>query len=162
MWVNSVAVSADGRLALSGSADRTVKVWDLTSGQELRTLAGHADGVNSVAVSADGRLALSGSDDRTVKVWDLETGNCLATLPLERPSMEPGARSGRRDGGRRGCNRGSHLPAAGASVKRISHGCRKPRRFPHTFRQSGGRLKVGDSAGARGQAFFIPGSRGSP
>ena len=62
--VRSVAVSADGRLALSGSADRTVKVWDLTSGQELRTLAGHADGVNSVAVSADGRLALSASRRR--------------------------------------------------------------------------------------------------
>ena len=56
-----MAVSADGRLALSGSDDSTVKVWDLTSGQELRTLAGHADGVKSVAVSADGRLALSGS-----------------------------------------------------------------------------------------------------
>ena len=40
--MNSVAVSADGRLALSGSYDGTVKVWDLTSGQELRTLKGHA------------------------------------------------------------------------------------------------------------------------
>ena len=85
--VRSVAVSADGRLALSASDDHTVKVWDLTSGQELRTLAGHAYGVNSVAVSADGRLALSASDDRTVKVWDLETGNCLATLPLEGPLL---------------------------------------------------------------------------
>ena len=61
MRVSSVAVSADGRLALSASADRTVKVWDLTSGQELRTLAGHAGEVSSVAVSADGRLALSAS-----------------------------------------------------------------------------------------------------
>ena len=65
----------------------TVKVWDLTSGQELRTLAGHTDEVRSVAVSADGRLALSGSSDRTVKVWDLETGQCLATLPLEGPLL---------------------------------------------------------------------------
>ena len=78
--VNSVAVSADGRLALSASYDRTVKVWDLTSGQELRTLAGHAGGVNSVAVSADGRLALSASADRTVKVWDLTSGQELRTL----------------------------------------------------------------------------------
>ena len=70
----------DGRLALSGSYDCTVKVWDLTSGQELRTLAGHAYGVNSVAVSADGRLALSGSYDRTVKVWDLTSGQELRTL----------------------------------------------------------------------------------
>ena len=78
--VSSVAVSADGRLALSGSDDRTVKVWDLTSGQELRTLAGHAGWVKSVAVSADGRLALSGSSDSTVKVWDLTSGQELRTL----------------------------------------------------------------------------------
>ena len=42
--VRSVAVSANGRLALSASDDGTVKVWDLTSGQELRTLAGHGNG----------------------------------------------------------------------------------------------------------------------
>ena len=83
--MNSVAVSGDGRLALSASSDRTVKVWDLRSGQVLRTLAGHTGGVNSVAVSGDGRLALSASSDRTVKVWDLETGQCLATLPLDAP-----------------------------------------------------------------------------
>ena len=58
--MNSVAVSADGRLALSGSHDCMVKVWDLKSGQERRTLDGHAYEVNSVAVSADGRLAVSG------------------------------------------------------------------------------------------------------
>ena len=82
--VNSVAVSADGRLALSGSSDSTVKVWDLRSGQELRTLAGHAYGVNSVAVSADGRLALSGSGDSPVKVWDLTSGQELRPSPATR------------------------------------------------------------------------------
>ena len=67
--MRSVAVSADGRLALSGSDDHTVKVGrNPTSGQARRILAGHAYGVNSVAVSADGRLALA-SDDRRVKVW---------------------------------------------------------------------------------------------
>ena len=62
-------------------ATAPVKVWDLTSGQELRTLTGHADWVNSVAVSADGRLALSGSSDTTVKVWDLRSGQELAPSP---------------------------------------------------------------------------------
>ena len=57
-----------------------MKVWDLTSGQELRTFAGHAYGVKSVAVSADGRLALSASEDHTVKVWDLTSGQELGTL----------------------------------------------------------------------------------
>ena len=76
---SSVAVSGDGRLALSGSDDGTVKVWDLTSGQELRTLKGHARAESSVAVSGDGRLALSGSEN-TVKVWDLTSGQELRTL----------------------------------------------------------------------------------
>ena len=56
-----MAVSGDGRLAVSGSADKTLKVWELASGRELRTLAGHTDGVNAVAVSGDGRLAVSAS-----------------------------------------------------------------------------------------------------
>ncbi len=79
-WVWAVAVTPDGRYALSGSDDGTVKVWDLESGQLLRSLEGHIDGVNAVAVTPDGRYALSGSDDRTVKVWDLESGQLLRSL----------------------------------------------------------------------------------
>ena len=80
-WVLSVAVSADGRRAVSGSLDHTVKVWDLESGAELRSLAGHGHVVRSVAVSADGRRAVvSGSFDHTVKVWDLESGAELHSL----------------------------------------------------------------------------------
>jgi len=77
--VDSVAVTADGRLALA-AARGEVKVWDLTTGQELRTLRGHSEWVNSVAVSADGRLALSGSRDGKVKVWDLTSGQELRPL----------------------------------------------------------------------------------
>ena len=50
--VHGVAVSADGRLAVSASVDKTLKVWDVGSGRELRTLTGHSDYVNGVAVSA--------------------------------------------------------------------------------------------------------------
>ena len=71
--VRAVAVTADGRTAVSGSDDKTVRVWDLASGQ-ARTLEGHGGVVNAVAVTADGRTAVSGSDDRTVRVWDLASG----------------------------------------------------------------------------------------
>jgi len=75
-----VAVSGDGRWVVSASHDATLKVWDLETGRELRTLVGHSSGVNGVAVSRDGRRAVSGSYDRTLKVWDLHTGRELRTL----------------------------------------------------------------------------------
>ncbi|MBV9375428.1 MAG: hypothetical protein JO320_10290 [Alphaproteobacteria bacterium] len=76
--VNSLAVLAEGRRALSGSENGTVRLWDLESGAELRRFEGHGDWVTSLAVLADGRRALSGSSDRTVRLWDLESGADLA------------------------------------------------------------------------------------
>ena len=73
--MNSVALSADGRLAVSVSNDQTLKVWDVPTGRELRTLEGHSE---SVALSADGRLAVSG--DSILKVWDVPTGRILRTI----------------------------------------------------------------------------------
>ena len=78
--VNAVAVSTDGRLAVSASLDNTLKVWDVEKGCELRTLEGHSDSVSDVAVSADGRLAVSASWDKTLKVWDVENGCELCSL----------------------------------------------------------------------------------
>jgi hypothetical protein len=79
-FVEAVVVTADGRLAVSASADKTLKVWDLTTGQAVRTLAGHKDWVTGVAVTADGRWAVSASKDETLKVWDLTTGQVVRTL----------------------------------------------------------------------------------
>src|SRR4028118_1883598 len=85
--VNAVAVTADGKRALSGSADKTLKVWDLTTGNEQFTLKGHSDLVNAVAVTADGKRAISGSSDNTLKVWDLTTGKEEFTLKGHRYSV---------------------------------------------------------------------------
>ena len=78
--VYAVAVTPDGRCAVSASEDQTLKLWDLESGAELRTLTGHGSGVTAVAVTADGRRAVSGSWEGTLKVWDLESGAELRTL----------------------------------------------------------------------------------
>ena len=78
--MTSVSLSADGRCGLSGSHDRTVRLWDVERRSCLRTLAGHEHWVTSVSLSADGRLALSGGHDRTVRLWDARGGSCLRTL----------------------------------------------------------------------------------
>lgn len=75
--INCAAISPDGRLAVTGSDDNTLKVWDLTSGHERHALEGHTDPVSCVAISPDGRMAVSGSLDNTLKVWD------LAAAPIE-------------------------------------------------------------------------------
>ena len=67
----AVAVSGDGRTAVSGGYDGTVRVWDLARTDSPRVLTGHDGPVRTVAVSADGRTAVSGGDDGTVRVWDL-------------------------------------------------------------------------------------------
>src|SRR3954469_20348380 len=69
--VLAVAFSSDGKRALSGSQDRTVRLWNVGSGKELCRLEGHTMLVRSVCLSADGSLALSGSYDGTVRLWDV-------------------------------------------------------------------------------------------
>jgi small GTP-binding protein len=66
-----VAVTADGRRAVSASDDDTLRVWDLGSSACLATLQGHRRGVYGVAVTPDGRRAISASHDKTLRVWDL-------------------------------------------------------------------------------------------
>jgi WD40 repeat protein len=78
--VGSVVLSADGRRAISGSMDGTLRVWDVESGECLKVLEGHTDCVDSVVLSADGRRAISGSMDTTLRVWDVESGKCLKVL----------------------------------------------------------------------------------
>ena len=75
-----MALSGDGRLAVSASSDKTLKVWEVESGRELRTLEGHTDWVYGVALSGDGRRAVSASWDKTLKVWEVESGRELRTL----------------------------------------------------------------------------------
>ena len=81
--MNSVAVSSDGRRIVSGSADKTVVVWDLEAATPIRQLTGHQAPVWAVALSPDGRHVAAGSSDATVVVWDVDSGQRLATLALD-------------------------------------------------------------------------------
>ena len=80
--VNGIAVSGDGLLALSGGQDRTVRLWDVATGNELRRVD-HDGPVDAVAITAHGRYGLSGSDDKTVRLWDFRPGNTVGLRRLD-------------------------------------------------------------------------------
>ena len=93
-WVNSVAVSPDGRWVASGSGfpdnlnskDNTVRVWDLATGKRRATLRRHTDRVRSVIIT-DGQQILSGSYDNTVRIWDVRQQRQLARIELNGPAL---------------------------------------------------------------------------
>jgi len=78
--VISVAISPDGQTLVSGSSDKTIKIWNLATGDLIRTLSGHSYSVWSVAISPNGKTLVSGSSDKTIKIWNLATGNLIRTL----------------------------------------------------------------------------------
>ena len=69
--VRSVAFGPDGRTLVSGSFDRTVRVWDVQTGQSLKILSGHSKGIRSVAFNSDGRTLASSSEDQTIRLWNV-------------------------------------------------------------------------------------------
>lgn len=80
--VQDVQISSDGQFALSGSWDKTCRLWDLCTGKKVRSFLGHTKDVNSVAFSSDNRQIVSGSRDKTVKLWNT-LAECKYTINEE-------------------------------------------------------------------------------
>ncbi|EMD32007.1 hypothetical protein CERSUDRAFT_99715 [Gelatoporia subvermispora B] len=74
----SIAVSRDGTRIASGGVDKTVRIWDVSTGTAVGSpLDGHSDVVRSVAFSPDGTHVVSGLDDHAIRVWNLKTGTTV-------------------------------------------------------------------------------------
>ncbi len=95
-WVSAVALAPDGRTAVTGAYDHTVRSWDVASGDCL-VLHGHRSPVSCVAVVPAAGVAVSGAADLTVRLWDLTSGRCLWTFPcLSEPTALAASRRGDR------------------------------------------------------------------
>ena len=79
-YVSCVAISPDGETIVSGSSDKTIKIWNLKTGDLKDTLFGHTDRIHDIAISPDGQTIVSASHDSKIKVWDLKTGDLKKTL----------------------------------------------------------------------------------
>lgn len=69
-----------GNLLVSASRDKTLRIWDVSTGYCVKTIRGHADWVRDVAPSFDGRFLLSAGNDQTARIWDAGSGEAKATL----------------------------------------------------------------------------------
>jgi WD40 repeat protein len=78
--VNSVAISPNGQFLASGYEDKTIRLWNLETGEIISTLMGHSQSVKSVAFSPNGTILATGSDDQTVKLWDWKNDQEIYTL----------------------------------------------------------------------------------
>jgi WD domain, G-beta repeat len=70
-YVNSMALTPDGKRLVTGGEDKIVRVWDVATGKEVTRFTGHTGTINAVAVSSDGRRALSGQTDGNIRYWAL-------------------------------------------------------------------------------------------
>ena len=78
--VKTVAFNHDGSLIASGSNDKTIRVWNVDTGECILALKGHTNGVTTVAFNPDGTKIVSGSYDKSIKIWNVNTGECILTL----------------------------------------------------------------------------------
>ena len=76
----AACVRCDNACILTTSYDKTAKIWDASTGEEILTLKGHTDWVNSADFSPDGAKIVTTSYDSTAKIWDVSTGDCIYTL----------------------------------------------------------------------------------
>lgn len=79
--VNALAISSNGQWLISGSQDKTLRIWDVDSRTTLgEPILGHTEWVTSIAVSPDSNLVASASGDNTVRLWDIATRRLVKTL----------------------------------------------------------------------------------
>ncbi|MEY5047741.1 MAG: hypothetical protein RLZZ175_1100 [Bacteroidota bacterium] len=79
--VKAIATSTDGKYFATGSRDKSIIIWDASTGAQIRSLLGHTSTVNGLSWSKDGKYIASSSADNTVKVWLVNSGKLVFSSP---------------------------------------------------------------------------------
>lgn len=79
-YVTCIAFSHDGNIIVTGSKDKTARLWDTKTGENTITLTGHTERVYAAVFSADGKTIVTTSSDESVRLWDAHTGDHLRTI----------------------------------------------------------------------------------
>ncbi|MCG6551726.1 MAG: WD40 repeat domain-containing protein, partial [Candidatus Magnetominusculus sp. LBB02] len=86
--ITAIAVLSDNKHAITAGADKTLRLWDISTGSCIRVLQGHTGGVTSVAVSADNRLCISAGSDGTMRQWDIVSGECVRVTEAHKQEVK--------------------------------------------------------------------------
>ena len=85
--IQAIAVSSDGKFAVSGGLDLQLKLWQIETGDCVAEMTAHTGAIHAVAISADGRMLASASSDRQVRLWEAKTGICMREFAGHRGSV---------------------------------------------------------------------------
>lgn len=79
-FINSVSISPNGKYAVSSDMDRSIILWEFSSGRKIRTFSGNSSNSNSLCFSPDSKYLLTGNDDQTLNLWDISNGEIIKTF----------------------------------------------------------------------------------
>jgi WD40 repeat protein len=78
--INTLAISPDDRIVISGGEDGTLKFWDRSKEILINSIRAHSDRVNAISISPNGKYVVSGGGDKAVRLWDIATGQLVRSF----------------------------------------------------------------------------------
>lgn len=87
--IQAIAISPNGNTLATGSADKTIKLWNLPTGELLQTLTGHTGVIWSLNFTPDGKTLASGGGDSTIRLWNVQTGKIFRTISGHKDRLFP-------------------------------------------------------------------------
>ena len=82
-YISSIVISSDDKTIASCGQDKSIRIWDVKTGELLKTLTGHSDWIHSIKLTKGNKSIVSCSSDKTIKFWDLKSGQIIKNIECE-------------------------------------------------------------------------------